>query len=157
MTKTLVNKLLFSFPIALFFGAGIFVSTDIIQPSYFKNLETYYPYFIASTIIGYMSVFLASSYINSCVNKTKAYCAMAVYMAVEGLFSLLAINTYYGDQSIPIIRQVAAICLPLVFSLFYFMSLIDHKKDETKTVKYLRDESEIFKDFDDLESNKYNI
>lgn len=156
MIKNLISKILFSFPIALFFGTGIFVSSDIIQPSYFKNLETYYPYFIVATIIGYTSVFLASSYISNCENKIKSYSLMVVYMIVEGLFALLAINTYYGDSKVPLIRQVSSMCLPLVFSLFYFMSIIENKKNE-KTVKQFRNESEIFKDFDDLESSKRNI
>lgn len=81
---------------------------------------------------------------------------MVVYMIVEGLFALLAINTYYGDSKVPLIRQVSSMCLPLVFSLFYFMSIIENKKNE-KTVKQFRNESEIFKDFDDLESSKRNI
>lgn len=75
---------------------------------------------------------------------------MAIYMAVEGLFSLLAINTYYGNEQIPAIRQITALCLPLVFSLFYFLNIIESEK----IVKELKDEKELFKDFDNLERNK---
>lgn len=156
LAQNIISKIIFGFPIALFFGIGIFVSTDIIQPSYFRNLSVYIYYFIASIFVGYLSLFLASIYISQCVNKIKAYICMTVYMTVEALFSFLAINTYYGSENIPIIRQITAICLPLVFSLFYFMNLIDHGNKQ-KIVKYTKDEAELFKAFDDIESSKPDI
>ena len=148
-----LSKFIFGFPISLFFGIGILVSTDIIQPSYFKNLSIYYPYFIIALFVGYLSVFLAGSYIGSLNKSTKAYFFMIVYMIFEGLFSLLAVNTYYGDQSIPLLRQISALSLPFVFSLFYFLNLIESEKPD-KIVKSNIDEKKLFKDFDDLECRK---
>lgn len=157
--KDFLSKILFGMPIALFFGIGIFVATDIIQPSFFKNISVYYPYFMASMFVGYLSIFLAVSYISTLKNKIKAYIFSGVYMSVEAVFSLIAINTYYGDESIPIIRQIAALCLPLVFSLFFFLKLIETKPqiEEEKTVKLVYDEKEIFEKFDQLESSKPDI
>lgn len=157
--KDFFSKILFGMPIALFFGIGIFVATDIIQPSFFKNIAVYYPYFIVSLFVGYLSIFLASSYVSTLKNKIKAYIFSGIYMSVEGVFSLIAINTYYGDESIPIIRQIAALCLPLVFSLFFFLKLIESKTEtkEEKTVKFVYDEKEIFEKFDQLESIKPDI
>lgn len=165
-TKATWNKILFGLPISLFFGTGILVSTDIIQPSFFKNMPVYYPYFIVALIVGYLSVFLASSYIQITNNKLKAYIMMIVYMIFEGLFSLLAINTYYGDSAIPLIRQISALSLPFVFSLFYFLKIIEHSPKPTqsetvtpqivieKLVKVKIDEKILFENYDDLESIK---
>ena len=114
---------------------------------------------MASMFVGYLSIFLAVSYISTLKNKIKAYIFSGVYMSVEAVFSLIAINTYYGDESIPIIRQIAALCLPLVFSLFFFLKLIETKPqiEEEKTVKLVYDEKEIFEKFDQLESSKPDI
>lgn len=145
-----ISKIFFGLPIALFFGVGILVSTDILQPSYFKNMSVYWPYFCFALFCGYLSIFLASSYIESCAGKIKAYVFMLIYMAVEALFSVLAITTYYGEQQIPLIRQITAVCLPLVFSLFYFMKIIE----TDKTTKRNKDANQLFKEFDSLESSK---
>ena len=89
---------------------------------------------------------------------------MTVYMMFEGLFSLLAINTYYGDSAIPLIRQVSALSLPFVFSLFYFLKIIEHSPEVAtnvielppeavieKLVKTKIDEKILFENYDDLE------
>ena len=57
--KNTISKVIFSSPIALFLGVGVLVATDILQPSYFKNLPVYYPYFIVAMFVGYLAVFLA--------------------------------------------------------------------------------------------------
>ncbi len=77
---------------------------------------------------------------------------MSVFMAVEALFSLLSIQTYYGDESIPILKQIAVLCLPLVFSLFYFLKIIDNTTPQVK-----KNVNKIFEDFDNLESSKPSI
>jgi hypothetical protein len=148
--QKLIHKIIFSLPISLFLGVGILVSTDIIQPSYFRSLDIYWYYFVVAILMGYLAIFLATSYIESIPGKIKAYGFMIVFMFVEALFSLLAINTYYGSEQIPIMRQVTAVCLTLVFSLFYFMKIIDTEK----TVKQIKDAQDIFKEFDRLESSK---
>jgi len=71
-------------------------------------------------------------------------------MIIEGLFSVLAVQTYYGSQEIPILRIISAICLPLVFSMFYFLKIIEFQKKETGQIN----EEELFKNFDDLERSK---
>lgn len=152
MTK-LINKIIFGLPIALFLGIGVLVSSDIIQPSYFKNLGIYWYFFVIALVVGYLALFLSSSYIENVTNKLKAYIMMLIFMSVESLFSLLAINTYYGSQEIPLIRQITALCLPLVFSLFYFLKIIETEN----TVKYKKNVEEIFNEFDMLESSKRDI
>ena len=133
MTK-FISKIVFGLPIALFLGIGVMVSSDIIQPSYFKNLGMYWYFFLIALFLGYLALFLSSSYIENVSKKWKAYITMSIFMFVESLFSLLAINTYYGDQSVPLIRQVTALCLPLVFSLFYFLKIIENESEcGTKT------------------------
>jgi len=82
--KNTISKVIFSSPIALFLGVGVLVATDILQPSYFKNLPVYY------------------------------------------------------------------LCLPLVFSLFYFLKIVDVEKN----VKEIIDETTLFKNFDELERSK---
>ena len=152
--KDLLSKIIFSSPIALFFGIGVFISTDIIQPSYFRNIGTYYGYFLLAIAVGYLSIILASTFISHiAANKVKAYCFMALYMCVEALFSFLAITTYYGNEQVPLIRQITALCLPLVFSLFYFMKLIETTKQNQKP----KDTNELLKKFDELESTKPNL
>ena len=154
--KQTISKIIFSSPIALFLGIGIFVSTDILQPSYFKNLGLFYPYFIVAMFVGYLAVFLASSYISATKSKFNAIFFMIVFMCIESLFSLLAVQTYYGSESIPLIRVASALCLPLIFSLFYFLKIIEIEKppELEKNVKVLLDESIIFKNFDELERSK---
>lgn len=144
---------MFGFPISLFFGIGIFVVTDIIQPSYFKNMPVYYPYFLGALFVGYLSVFIASGYIANTPSKIKGYVFALVYMLVEAMFSLFAVKTYYGSENVPLLRQIAALSLPLVFSLFYFLGLIEHEKKGT----HKRYENELLKKFDDLESSKPDI
>lgn len=145
------SKIIFGFPIALFFGVGILVSTDLIQPSYFQNISQYYPYFIFAIFIGYLSLFLASSYIEYCKNPKKAISLAIVYMMCEGLFSYLAIQSYYGNEQIPVIRIISALCLPLIFSLFYFLKIIDSKPVYKTNNEKL---NTIFKTFDDIDRNK---
>jgi hypothetical protein len=149
-TKELISKIIFSSPIALFLGVGICVATDIIQPSYFKNLSVYFPYLIFAISVGYIAVFLASSYIGSTQNKFRAIFFAIIFMIIEGLFSVLAVQTYYGSQEIPILRIISAICLLLVFSMFYFLKIIEFQKKETGQIN----EEELFKNFDDLERSK---
>jgi predicted permease len=151
--KTTISKIIFSSPIAFFLGVGVFVATDILQPSYFKNIPVYFPYFIAAMLVGYLAVFLASSYISTTKSKTRAVFFMIVFMAIEGLFSVLAVSTYYGSQDIPILRIVSGLCLPLVFSLFYFLKIIEDEPVE-KNVKVLIHEQDLFKNFDELERSK---
>jgi hypothetical protein len=148
--KNTIAKILFSSPIAFFLGVGVFVATDILQPSYFKNIPIYFPYFAAAMFVGYLAVFLASSYISTTKSKFRAIFFMIVFMIIEGLFSLLAVSTYYGNESIPVLRLIASLCLPLVFSLFYFLKLIETEKN----VKELIDETILFKNFDELECSK---
>jgi heme/copper-type cytochrome/quinol oxidase subunit 4 len=152
MQKT-ASKLIFGLPIAFFFGIGILISTDIIQPSYFKNVNFYWPYFLIATLVGYLSIFSASSYIESLHNRVKQYVFMSVFMIVEALFAYVAVSTYYGETEIPLIRILSTVSLPIVFSLFYFLKIID----DEKTVKILKDENTIFKEFDNLESNKPDL
>jgi hypothetical protein len=152
-TKESISKFVFSSPIALFLGIGICVATDLIQPSYFKNLSIYYPYVIFAIFVGYIAVFLASSYIGSTQNKFRATLFAIIFMAVEGLFSVLAVQTYYGSQEIPILRLISAICLPLVFSMFYFLKIIEADKKEKGKIN----EEELFKNFDELERSKPNL
>jgi len=71
-------------------------------------------------------------------------------MVIEALFSVLAVSTYYGSQQIPILRIISALCLPLVFSLFYFLKIVDVEKN----VKEIIDETTLFKNFDELERSK---
>lgn len=149
--KETLSKILFGLPIALFFGVGVFVSADIIQPSFFKSVILYWPYFCAALFTGYVSIFLASNFISKVKNKFTAYIFMGIYMIVEALFSYLSVTTYYGGSDIPLIRQITALCLPLVFSLFYFLNIIEHKKPPEKETK---DADELFKNFDELESTK---
>jgi hypothetical protein len=151
--KNTISKIIFSSPIALFLGIGVFVATDIMQPSYFKNLSLYYPYFIAAMFVGYLAVFLASSYISATKSKFNAIFFMIIFMILEGLFSVLAVQTYYGQQEIPLLRIVSALCLPLVFSLFFFLKIVDVEKN----VKVLIDENALFKNFDELERSKPDL
>ena len=151
--KTTISKIIFSSPIAFFLGVGVFVATDILQPSYFKNIPAYFPYFIAAMLVGYLAVFLASSYISTTKSKPRAVFFMLLFMAMEGLFSVLAVSTYYGSQEIPILRIVSGLCLPLVFSLFYFLKIIE-AEPIVKNVKELIDEADLFKNFDELERSK---
>jgi len=151
--KNTISKIIFSSPIALFLGIGVLVATDILQPSYFKNLSIYYPYFLVALFVGYLAVFLATSYISATSSKFRAIFFMIVFMIIEGLFSFLAMQTYYGEEKIPVIRIISALCLPLVFSLFYFLKIIDVEKN----VKSYIDESEFFKNFDELERSKPNF
>jgi hypothetical protein len=157
--KNAISKIIFSSPIALFLGIGVFVATDILQPSYFKNLSLFYPYFLAAMFVGYLAVFLASSYISATKSKFNAIFFMIVFMCIEALFSVLAVQTYYGSETIPLIRIIAALCLPLVFSLFYFLKIIEIEKpvELEKNVKVLLDESTLFKNFDELERSKPNF
>ena len=75
---------------------------------------------------------------------------MIIFMVIEALFSVLAVSTYYGSQQIPILRIISALCLPLVFSLFYFLKIVDVEKN----VKEIIDETTLFKNFDELERSK---
>ncbi len=151
MKKT-IHKFIYGLPIAFFLGLGVFVTVDIIQPSYFNNLSFYWPYFLAAVTTGYLSIILSASYIETVISKKKAYLLMSVFMAVEALFSLLSIQTYYGDEQIPILKQIAVLCLPLVFSLFYFLKIID-----STTPQVQKNVNKIFEDFDNLESSKPSI
>ena len=148
--KNTISKVIFSSPIALFLGVGVLVATDILQPSYFKNLPVYYPYFIVAMFVGYLAVFLALSYISATKSKFNAIFFMIIFMVIEALFSVLAVSTYYGSQQIPILRIISALCLPLVFSLFYFLKIVDVEKN----VKEIIDETTLFKNFDELERSK---
>lgn len=172
--KSFITKIIFGFPIAMFLGIGVFVVTDIIQPSYFKDIPSYAGYFATALIVGFLALLQASNLLTTLTNMNAAkkqnpfswqvLGGILIFLCVEGLFSFLAVQSYYGDSKIPI-AQILGICgIPFLFSFFYFPSLVlntyqkykpETKPFEVKSVKEIP--PELFVEYKQLVERKKTI
>lgn len=139
-------------PIFFFIGVGVFLSFDIIQPSMFKHIESYFVIMTMALLVGMAPVILITSALNNTLAKYKSGSKNSIYLAIslvvifmisEIVYSYTSIQGMFLGQSVPTLKMIGIIFLPLTFSLYYFVNLFYEHDNKYETAMSQKANSEM--------------
>lgn len=147
--KKFLLKILFSTPIAFFLGVGLFTVVDIIQPSFFKRIDFYWPYILGAYLAGILATYSCTNLLSSLSiqnqknNKSvwgiNTISFLVIFLICEALFSVSAVKIIFGSD-IELFRLISTLFIPLTFSLFYFPQVILEESKQIEPKKFQSEE-----------------